>query len=126
MNRGHTHDHGQGITLIVLWSLIVLFTLFVQPAQSAEKSKVPIASGKAMALKLCQACHVFKGADQAGTVGPPFLSMSQRFPNRERLRNIIYDPQKVNKPDTMMPPFGRHGFLNKKQTEQLIDFLYTL
>lgn len=123
MNRGHTHNHSQGITFVVLLILIVILTLFSQPVQSAEKS---IKNGKVMALKLCQACHAFKDADQAGTVGPPFLSMSQRFPNRERLRKIIYDPQKATKPDTMMPPFGRHGFLNKKQTEQLIDFLYTL
>ena len=126
MNKGHTHNHGQGITFVVLLILIVFLTLFSQPVQSAEKSKISPKNGKAMALKLCQACHAFKDADQAGTVGPPFLSMSQRFPNRERLRKIIYDPQKATKPDTMMPPFGRHGFLNKKQTEQLIDFLYTL
>lgn len=126
MNRGHAHDHGQGITVVVLWILIVFFTMFVLPVQSAEKSKVSTVSGKVIALKLCPACHVFEGANQAGTVGPPFISMSQRFPQRDRLRNIIYDPQKAIKPHTMMPPFGRHGFLNKKQTERLIDFLYTL
>lgn len=122
MNRGHTHDHGQAITLVVLWISIILFIMFVQPVHSAEKS---MSSGKVIALNLCQACHVFKGANQAGTVGPPFASMSQRFPKRERLRSIIYDPQKA-KPNTMMPPFGRHGFLDKKQTEKLIDFIYTL
>jgi len=127
MNRGHTHhEHGQGITLVVLWGLIVFFTLFALPIQATEKSKTPIARGEILTLKLCQACHTFDGANQAGTLGPPFISMSQRFPNRERLRNIIHDPQKAIKPHTMMPPFGRHGFLSKKQTEELIDFLYTL
>lgn len=92
------------------------------PALSATSPE----NGRGLALKLCQACHIFTGADQAGTVGPPFVSMSQRFPNRERLRDIIYDPQKAIKPDTMMPPFGRHGFLNKKETDLVIDFLYTL
>lgn len=85
-----------------------------------------IDQGRALALEFCQACHVFKGADQAGTLAPPFVSMQQRFPQRDRLRAIIYDAQKSLKPHTMMPPFGRHGLLDKDQTEQLIDFLYSL
>lgn len=77
-------------------------------------------------MDLCQACHVFEGADQAGTVGPAFVKMKQRFPEREKLRAIIYDAQKALKPHTMMPPFGKHGLVDKEQTEKLIDFLYTL
>jgi len=104
----------------------VLCSLVSIPVLAAEKATTPIAKGKATALKLCQACHVFTGADQAGTVGPEFVHMSQRFPKRERLQEIIYDAQKAIKPHTMMPPFGRHGFVDRKETELLIDFLYTL
>lgn len=120
MDKWIIGNYMRGLVLTVLCSLIPVTGL------SADKAKTPFANGKAVAMKLCQACHVFKGADQAGTVGPPFVSMSKRFPRRERLRSIIYDPQKAIKQHTMMPPFGRHGFLDKKETEQLIDFLYTL
>lgn len=119
MNRWRIRNYKYGLVLIVLCSMVTM------PVLSADKVKTSRENGRAVALKLCQACHSFTGADQAGTVGPPFVSMSQRFPNRERIREIIYDPQK-EKPNTMMPPFGRHGFLNKKETELLIDFLYTL
>lgn len=93
---------------------------------NAEQSAQTTDTGKSIAIDLCQACHSFEGADQAGTVGPPFIKMQQRFPEREKLRAIIYDAQKAIKPHTMMPPFGRHGFVDKTQTEQLIDFLYSL
>jgi sulfur-oxidizing protein SoxX len=107
-------------------ALIVIGTLFTMPALSADKEKTPIAAGQTLAIEQCQACHQFKGADQAGTLGPAFISMSERFPKRERLQEIIYDAQKAINPYSMMPPFGRHGLLNKNETEQLIDFLYTL
>ena len=105
--------------------LIFLVGLIAMPGVATAKSNKP-ETGQTLAMNLCQACHVFKGADQAGTLGPPFVGMSQRFPDRVQLYNIIYDAQKSLKPHTMMPPFGRHGFLNKKQTDKLIDFLYTL
>jgi sulfur-oxidizing protein SoxX len=104
----------------------VLCSLITIPVLSAGKAKTPVEKGKVTALKLCQACHTFTGANQSGTVAPRFISMKKRFPNRKRIRDIIYDPQKAINPDTMMPPFGRHGFMNKKETERLIDFLYTL
>ena len=120
MNRRLIKTYMQGSVLVLLCSLISM------PVVSANKPKTPLENGKAKALQLCQACHKFKGADQAGSVGPPFIQMSQRFPKRDRMRDIINDPQKAIKPHTMMPPFGRHGFLNKKEIEQVIDFLYTL
>ncbi len=120
MKKWRVKNYRQSLLLIALSSLVSM------PVFTAEKVKTPLENGRAVALKLCQACHSFNGANQAGTVGPPFVSMLQRFPNRGRIRDIIYDPQKAIKPDTMMPPFGRHGFLNNKETKLLIDFLYTL
>ena len=109
MNGWQVRNYRHGLMLIALCSLITI------PVHSSEKPKTPLENGRAVALTLCQACHTFKGTDQAGTVGPPFVSMSQRFPSRVRLRDIIYDPQTAIKTDTMMPPFGRHGFLNKRR-----------
>ena len=98
-------------------------------APSATTTNAPrtaVEQGKAKAIELCQACHQFEGADQAGTVGPPLLAMKARFPDEARLRAIIYDPQKTGKPYTMMPPFGRNGLVTEQEIEQIIVFLYTL
>jgi sulfur-oxidizing protein SoxX len=91
-----------------------------------EGSKSVVELGKAKAIELCQACHQFEGADQAGTVGPPLLAMKSRFPEEAKLRAIIYDPQKAIKPHTMMPPFGRNGLVSEQDIEHIIAFLYTL
>jgi sulfur-oxidizing protein SoxX len=107
--------------------LTIITCLTLSFAVGAEqKPQTALANGKAIAEALCQACHAFKGADQAGTVAPPFVVMKQRFPERDKLRAIIYDAQKALNPYTMMPPFGRHGLVDETQTEQLIDFLYSL
>jgi sulfur-oxidizing protein SoxX len=91
-----------------------------------EEAKSRVEQGKAKTVEFCQACHQFAGTDHAGTVGPPLMAMKARFPDRERLRAIIYDPQEAIKPYTMMPPFGRHKLVTPEETELIIDFLYTL
>lgn len=85
-----------------------------------------LAQGQAKVIELCQGCHQFQGADQAGTVGPPLLAMKARFPDPEKLRALIYDAQKASKPYTMMPPFGRNGLVSEQDIEHIIAFLYTL
>ena len=106
--------------------LAFILSLSSSPVLGEQTASAPAHHGMAIASKLCQACHEFKGADQAGTVGPPFASMTARFPERKRLRDIIFDAHQHLGPDTMMPPFGRHGLINEQETETLIDFLYTL
>ena len=90
-----------------------------------EKVNTPQQAGKKLAIGYCQACHYFKGTDQAGTIAPPFVGMSARFPERSQLQKLLYDTH-VAKPYSMMPPFGRNGLLTEKQIEQIIDFLYGL
>jgi len=101
-----------------------IFLLSFTVLATAEKPMSTVEKGHLLTKKLCQACHVFNGATQAGTVAPPFASMKTRFPDRKKIRNIIYDA-KVSNPDTMMPPFGRHGFVNEVEINHIIDFLYT-
>ncbi|MFZ0256160.1 MAG: sulfur oxidation c-type cytochrome SoxX [Gammaproteobacteria bacterium] len=95
-------------------------------AATGDGSKTAVEQGKAKAIELCQACHQFKGADQAGTVGPPLLAMKARFPDPAKLQALIYDAQKASKPYTMMPPFGRNGLVSEQDIEHIIAFLYTL
>jgi L-cysteine S-thiosulfotransferase len=72
----------------------------------------------------CLTCHVIKGGDAPGNVGPPLVNMKQRFPDRKELFAIIFDETKRN-PQTVMPPFGRNLILTRQEIESVIDFLYT-
>ena len=108
-------------------ALIAGAFLFPQPGYSeGAKAKTPLEQGRALAIEYCQACHYFEGTDQAGTVGPPLLAMKPRFPDRRKIARMIYDPQVVSKPYTMMPPFGRNGLLDERQIELIVNYLYTL
>ena len=95
-------------------------------AFAAEEAKTAVEHGKELAVNLCQACHHFEGTEQAGTVAPPLVAMKARFPERQKLYEIIYDPHVATKSHTMMPPFGRNGLVDDNQIQLIIDFLYTL
>jgi sulfur-oxidizing protein SoxX len=72
----------------------------------------------------CLACHaVIKHPEMtAGNIGPPFIAMKARFPDKAKLHAIIYDEQ-VNNPDTIMPPFGRNKVLTKEQINAIVDYI---
>ncbi len=120
MSRKLRYLGRDGIACLLALSLTSLSTLTM-----AENPQQSVLLGQVFAKKLCQACHQFKGARQAGNIAPPFVAMKTRFPDRKKIHAIIYDPQKAIKPDTMMPPFGRHGFVTGDEIEMIIDFLYT-
>lgn len=101
--------------------------VFPQSGNTEEtKVKTPLEQGRELTVEYCQACHFFEGTDQAGTTGPPLLAMKPRFPERQKLERMVYDPQVVSKPYTMMPPFGRNGLLDEQQIQLIVDYLYTL
>ncbi len=93
---------------------------------AAEKNQTPLQHGKSLTVEYCQACLYFEGSNQAGTVGPPFIAMKPRFPERQKLQYIIYDPHVASKPHSMMPPFGRNGLLSDDEIRLIMDYLYTL
>ena len=72
----------------------------------------------------CLACHAIASQPNvaAGNIGPPFVAMKQRFPDKARLRAIIYDEQ-ANNPDTIMPPFGRNHVLTAEQIDAIADYI---
>jgi sulfur-oxidizing protein SoxX len=72
----------------------------------------------------CLTCHVIKGGDAPGNVGPELANMKERYPDRKGLRAIIVDETKRNS-QTVMPPFGRNLILTGDEIEAVIDFLYT-
>lgn len=72
----------------------------------------------------CLTCHVIKGGDSPGNVGPELSNMKARFPDRKELVAIVSDETKRN-PQTVMPPFKRNLILTDQEIEDIVDFLYT-
>lgn len=73
----------------------------------------------------CWACHMVPGAQTWGDIAPPLVSMKQRFPDKSRLRAQVANPHQFN-PDSVMPPFEKHGILSKEEIDNVVEFLYTL
>lgn len=73
----------------------------------------------------CLACHHIEGAEMPGTIGPPLVAMKARFPDKAKLRAQVWDSTKAN-PNTMMPPFGKHGILTESQIDKVVEYIYTL
>ena len=104
---------------------LLIGTAFASPvrAQSAaaEGQKLAFDRGKGN----CLTCHVIKGGDLPGTIGPELTSIKSKYPNREDLVAIVTDETKRN-PLTVMPPFGRNRILTEKEINAVVDFLQTL
>ena len=73
----------------------------------------------------CLTCHVIKGGDLPGTIGPELVDIKSKYPNRDDLVAIVFDETKRN-PLTVMPPFGRNRILTEKEISAVVDFLQTL
>jgi sulfur-oxidizing protein SoxX len=73
----------------------------------------------------CLACHAIAGGNSPGSIAPTLVSMKARFPDREKLRQQIWD-SRGNDPHTLMPPFGKFRILTDQEIERVIDYLYTL
>ena len=78
----------------------------------------------------CMACHKIAGlkgraAESHGNIGPALVNMKARYPDKKKLRAVIYDPQSVN-PNTIMPPFGKHKILSKDELDKVVEYIHTL
>lgn len=108
------------------WVLIVMILCVGSaPAQSDD-----VAAGRQLAHSYekgnCLGCHRIPGDSKAITLanlGPPLISVRERFPDRAALRAQLWDSTLSN-PNTIMPPFGKHGVLTEREIEQIIDYLY--
>src|SRR5882757_4390915 len=92
-------------------------------AQSAvaEGQKLAFDRGKGN----CLTCHMIKGGDLPGTIGPELVGLKAKYPSRDELVAIVSDETKRN-PLTVMPPFGRNRILTDKEISAVVDFLQTL
>ncbi len=111
-----------GLVAAVLATVLPVTSVIGQDATAVE-------TGKQLAFDRtkgnCLACHMIEGGDLAGNIGPPLLSMQQRYPDRAQLRAQIWDST-VKNPQTLMPPFGRNRILSEDEIDRIVDFLYTL
>jgi L-cysteine S-thiosulfotransferase len=109
------------ISLLNEWDALPLHA-----AESTEPSGQQLAFSTAKGN--CLACHMMPGDPAAVTsanIGPPLLSMKQRYPDRERLRAQIWDATQFNA-NTVMPPFGRHKVLSDSEIDKITDYIYGL
>jgi len=73
----------------------------------------------------CLTCHMIKGGDLPGTIGPELIDIKRKYPKREDLVAILND-ETLRNPLTVMPPFGRNRILTEKEINAVVDFLQTL
>jgi sulfur-oxidizing protein SoxX len=107
-----------------------LLTLGVNVAYAEEKKAMSvIEEGKALSFDRskgnCLACHMIVGGQSPGNIGPPLVAMKERFPDKAKLRVQIYDATEAN-PNSMMPPFGKHGALSDEEIDKIVEYIYTL
>ena len=105
----------------------VLAGLLISSVSFAAESD--IAQGKEIAFDRkqgnCLACHMIEGGNSPGNIAPPLVAMKARFPNKQDLRNQIWDPT-VRNPETSMPPFGKHEILTKQELDKVVEFIWSL
>jgi len=111
-------------------ALLLSAALFNSPmllAETTEKSFIE--QGKELAFNRakgnCLACHRMDDGISPGNIAPPLLAMQARFPDKEKLREQVYDATAAN-PHSMMPPFGKHGVLTNEEIDKIVAYLYTL
>lgn len=113
--------------------VIIVLGLLMATAESPRAENDDAASrverGKELAFERrkgnCLACHVIEGGELAGNYGPPLVVMGARYPDRDLLKEQIWDAE-VRNPDTRMPPFGRNKILTEEEIDLVVDFLLTL
>ena len=118
----------QLLTTLALSTAVVITPALVQAADAGATS---VEEGKKLVFSRskgnCLACHAIAGGAMAGNIGPGLIAMQLRYPDKQKLVNKIWgttDSSTV--PNSMMPPFGRHGILTDSEINKITDFIYTL
>lgn len=115
------------VKLLVMSVTVMMFMLVSMTSTASNADEV--AEGKKLAFDRkkgnCLACHAMEGGDLAGNTGPPMIVMKARYPDRSKLSQQIADPT-ISNPNTLMPPFGRHGILTDAEIEKITTYLLTL
>ncbi|HZP98157.1 MAG TPA: sulfur oxidation c-type cytochrome SoxA [Reyranella sp.] len=75
----------------------------------------------------CLACHVMGSGTQEvpGNVGPDLSLIGGAGRSDQYLFNYVFDARVYN-PQTVMPPWGKHGFYSEDEIKDIVAFLKTL
>jgi L-cysteine S-thiosulfotransferase len=129
--RKATIDERRETPLIALCfrnSAPVLALLASLAAAAPALAQSAVAEGQKLAFDRskgnCLTCHVIKGGEYPGTIGPELSAIKGKY-KRDELVAIVFDETKRN-PLTVMPPFGRNRILTDKEIDAIVDFLLTL
>ena len=118
-------------TVLLMAKLAVISALLSAPVFAAQAGTElgKLEQGKAIAFERtkgnCLACHYIEGGELTGNYGPPLIAMKVRFPDREVLREQIWDAA-VKNSDTRMPPFGRNRILTEEEIDLVTDYIQSL
>lgn len=117
-------NHSIYVLLAVMFAASVFI---VQPVVLADENAVE--QGKKVAFDRragnCLSCHLMEDGEAPGNLGPPLVAMKARFPDRQKLRDMIWDIT-TSRPEAMMPPFGRHKVISEQDIDNIVEYLYTL
>ena len=76
----------------------------------------------------CIACHQAP-ADATiksfSRIGPSLVDVKSRVPDRNKLRDIIWNPL-ASRPSAFMPPFGRNRILTDAEIDAIVLYVETL
>lgn len=124
-----TTPRNDALTALSRISVLFLLLAIVAGLASPARAQSAVADGQKLAFDRgkgnCLTCHVIKGGDLPGTIGPELKDLKAKYPDRNELTAIIFDETKRN-PQTMMPPFGRNRILTEQEISAIVDFLQTL
>ncbi|HTR86449.1 MAG TPA: sulfur oxidation c-type cytochrome SoxA [Reyranella sp.] len=106
------------------------------PPKGSEIAVASVAGDPARGEKLafdrtrgggCLACHVMgpKTQEAPGNVGPDLSEIGKAGRTDQYLFNYVFDPRVYN-PQSVMPPWGRHGFYSEAEIRDIVAFLKTL
>jgi sulfur-oxidizing protein SoxX len=76
----------------------------------------------------CAACHKVPNdaaIKSQSNIGPALEAVKARHPDRAKLRDAIWDLSRT-KPNTIMPPYGKHRILTEAEIDALVTYLETI
>lgn len=99
----------------------------------AQKNNPAVVAGGCVATDRrkgnCMACHKFGGLEntslEPGNIAPPLIAMKARYPDKKRLRALVWDASQLSSRSNM-PPFGRHRILSETEIDLIVEWLYSL